>query len=185
MQIQKKKNGKDLIRPCRYLDKRGNECVNRGGYLQPVRDAIKKAIIQYKKEILNKLQGANNRDVACLTKQLQGKNKELKKYADAIERIQDLYDLGDYSRDEFLMRKTKWENKIKETETQITLLKRQLKSQEEVTDEERLNTINYYLENIDMIEAVEDRNKLYKTILDSVVWKKVGENEPELEINFL
>lgn len=36
-----------------------------------------------------------------------------------------------------------------------------------------------------MIEDLEDRNKLYKTILDSVVWKRVDRKEPEIEINFL
>ncbi|MBE6067406.1 MAG: recombinase family protein [Clostridium lundense] len=185
MQIQKRKVGKDLIRPCKCFDSNGNRCSNRGGQLKPVRDEIKKAILRYRDEILNKLQGVNNRDIVLIRNQLQTKNKELKKYEDAVERIQDSYDFGDYSREEFLRRKSKWDSKIGETKNQISLLERQLKSQEEITDEERLNTINYFLENIDIIEDVKDRNKLYHTILDSVVWKKVGKSEPELEINFL
>lgn len=185
MQVQKKEKGKDLIKACHYLDIKGNKCINRGGYIQPVRDEIKKAIIQYREEILNKLQGENNKDIDFIRKQLQIKYKELKKYENALEKVQDSYELGDYSREKFLIRRSKWDAKIVETENQITLLDRQLKSQEQITDEERLNIINYFLENIDMIENVEDRNKLYKTILDSVVWKRIGKREPELEINFL
>lgn len=185
MRIQRKKDGKDLIRACMYLDSTGKRCINRGGYLRPVRDEIKKAIIQYKQEILDKLQGANNRDVELITNQLKLRHKELKKFQDAMERIQDSYDFGDYSREEFLKRKSKWDKKIVETKSQIALLEKQLKFQEQVTDEERVKVINYFLENIDMIEDLEDRNKLYKTILDSVVWKRVDKKEPEIEINFL
>ncbi|OBR94161.1 MULTISPECIES: hypothetical protein [Clostridium] len=60
-----------------------------------------------------------------------------------------------------------------------------MKFQEQVTDEERLNIINYFLENIDSIEDVKDKNKLYRTILDSVIWRKVDTKEAEIEINFL
>jgi site-specific DNA recombinase len=120
-----------------------------------------------------------------ITKQLQSKYKELTKYQAALERVQDSYDLGDYSREEYLQRRSKWDDKISGIENEIMLLEKQLKSQEQISDEERLHAITYFLENIDKIENVEDRNKLYKTLLDSVVWKRIGENEPELEINFL
>lgn len=119
-----KKDGKDFVRPCRYLDSNGSRCVNRGGYLQPVRDAIKKAIIKYKKEILSRLQGTNNRDIELIKNQLKSKQKELKKFQEAIERMEDSYDLGDYSREKFLRCKSKWDSKIVETESQITLLER-------------------------------------------------------------
>lgn len=185
MQIQKKKDGKDLIRCCRYSDSSGKRCINRGGYLQPVKDEIKKAIIQYKKEVLNKLQGINNKGKNLTINQLKSKRRELKKFQEALEKVQDSYDLGDYSREEFLRRKSKWNSKILETKSQISLLEKQLKFQEQVTDEERLNIINYFLENIDMIEDVKDKNKLYRTILDSVIWKKVDTKEAEIEIIFL
>lgn len=91
MQIQKKKDGKDLIRCCRYSDSSGKRCINRGGYLQPVKDEIKKAIIQYKKEVLNKLQSINNKWKNLTINQLKLKRRELKKFQEALEKIQDSY----------------------------------------------------------------------------------------------
>ncbi|HJV45839.1 MAG TPA: recombinase family protein [Bacillota bacterium] len=171
-QVQRRKGSRDTIKPCQYFDDKGNRCINRGGILDPIRDAIKDAIIQYKEDILAKLQGENNRDMEFITKQLQSKYKELSKYQATFERVQDSYDLGDYSREEYLKRRKKWEDKISETEHEIMILEKQLKSQEQISDEERLHAITFFSENIDKIEDVEDRNKLYKTLLDSVVWKK-------------
>lgn len=185
MQVQKRKNGSDTIKTCRYLDDRGDRCINRGGILKPVRDAIKEAIIEYKEEILSKLEGENNRDIEFIRKQLQSKYKEKRKFEEALERVQDSYDLGVYSREEYLKRKDRWNKKIDEVEKAINLLDKQLKSQEQINDEERLDAINYFLENIDKIEDMEDKNKVYKTILDSIEWTRIGDEEPRLEINFL
>ena len=185
MGVIKRNGNKDIIRACRYNDKYGNRCRNRGGYVQPIRDEIKKAITKYRNEILNKITGENNRDTYYLKKQLSIKEKELKKYEYALERVQDSFDLGDYNREEFLLRKSKWDRKLLDIRNDMNLLKRQLKLQKEATDEERLEVINYFLENIDEIDDVKDRNILYKTILDSVVWKRVGDEEPRLDVNFL
>ncbi|HHY20616.1 MAG TPA: recombinase family protein [Bacilli bacterium] len=185
MQIQRRKGRVDTIKPCQYHDQLGEKCINRGGVLQPVRDAIKEVIIEYKKEILAKLEGASNRDIEYVTKQLQQKYKEMKKYEGALEKVLDAYELGDYSRDEYITRKRKWADKISNLENEITLLEKELKSQEQINDEERLYAITYFLENIDKIENIQDRNKLYKTLLDSVIWKRIGDEEPYLEINFL
>jgi site-specific DNA recombinase len=48
----------------------------------------------------------------------------------ALEKVCDSYELGDYSRNEFLTRKSKWEEKINDTKSEIARHERELKPQE-------------------------------------------------------
>ena len=124
-------------------------------------------------------------DVEKITKKIQIKYKELRKYEEALIRATDSFDLGDYTREEFLTRKEKWKEKINSVEEQINLFEKELKQQKSINDEQKISILDYYLENIDKISDIKDRNKLYKTILESVIWRRIGSEESELEINFL
>jgi site-specific DNA recombinase len=186
LQLQKKKEGYTLIKPCnRIIDGKGTKCINRGGKFEPVLEEIKLEVNKYKAKIEKNINGNEATDVTKITNQLQEKYKELKKYENALEKVQDSYDLGDYTREEFKNRKDKWESKIIEIENIIERLDRELKSQKSVTNEEKLSRLNEFIGNINNIESIEARNRLYQTIFDSIIWKRIGEEEPELVINFL
>lgn len=81
---------------------------------------------------------------------------EKEKYIKALERVQDSYDLGDYSREDFLKCKEHWQNKINAIKEELILLNKEY-----------------------------DINRLYRTIFQSILWKRIGEQESELKINFL
>jgi len=187
MQVQKKKDGKSIIKGCSYIvGDKGDKCINRGGALEPVKNEIKKAVLKYREDVVNFLKNDNySDDVEKITKKIQIKYKELRKYEEALIRATDSFDLGDYTREEFLTRKEKWKEKINSVEEQINLFEKELKQQKSINDEQKISILDYYLENIDKISDIKDRNKLYKTILESVIWRRIGSEESELEINFL
>lgn len=65
------------------------------------------------------------------------------------------------------------------------MIEKEKTKQRQADDEERLKAIDYFLENIDQIQDVKNRNMLYKSILDSVVWRRIGNEEEIIHINFL
>ncbi|MCB2354520.1 zinc ribbon domain-containing protein [Clostridium estertheticum] len=140
MQVQKKRDGKSLIKACSYVvNDKGDKCINRGGYLGPVKDEIKKAVLKYREEVLNFLKNDNcTDDVDKITHQIQVKYKELIKYEDALMRVKDSFDLGDYTREEFLTRKEKWKEKIDTVEEQISIFEKELKQQKSISDDEKI-----------------------------------------------
>jgi len=126
MQVQKKRDGKSLIKACSYIvGDKGDKCINRGGYLETVKVEIKKVILKYREDILNVLKNDNfSDDVEKITKQIQAKYKELGKYEEALMRATDSFDLGDYTRVEFLARKEKLKEKIDAVEEKISLIEK-------------------------------------------------------------
>ncbi|WP_309249400.1 zinc ribbon domain-containing protein [Clostridium estertheticum] len=140
MQVQKKRDGKSLIKACSYVvNDKGDKCINRGGYLGPVKDEIKKAVLKYREEVLNFLKNDNcTDDVDKITHQIQAKHKELRKYEDALMKVKDSFDLGDYTREEFLTRKEKWKEKIDTVEEQISIFEKELKQQKSISDDEKI-----------------------------------------------
>ena len=174
-----------LIKPCWHTDEYGNKCGNRGTKYSIVEEEIQKAILKYKEDILptdTETQGSNN--IEHLKQMLEEKQKDLNKYTSALERVNDAYDLGEYTKDEWIKRKSKWEQQISDTKNDIYGLEMQVYRSESMSNVERLNLINEFIDNIDNIDDPADRNRLYKTIIDSVIWTKQGE-DANIEINFL
>jgi hypothetical protein len=115
---------------------------------------------------------------------LEEKRKDLNKYTFAQERVNDAYDLGEYTKEEWIKRKSKWEQMVNNTKNEIYGLEMQVYRSQSMSNAERLNLINEFIDNIDKIDDPADRNRLYKTIIDSIIWTKKGE-DASIDINFL
>lgn len=172
------------IKTCGYKNEFGERCGNRGGSFNEVRIELNKAILQYRDSILDNVGKSNNNEIIAIQDKIKLKEKDLNKFSSAFEKVQDSYELGDYSRDEFLTRKTKWEDKINNSKSEIARHKRELKTQEQITSQDKLEVLNDYLENFDRITDVSDRNKFYKTFLESIIWTRFANEEAILNINF-
>lgn len=66
----------------------------------------------------------------------------------ALERVNNAYEMGDYSRDEWLERKKKREFDIKSIQDEIYILKKQMQDRKEITDNERLENLEIFFDNI-------------------------------------
>lgn len=179
-----KRDDNSTIKPCNHRNEFGVRCINRGGSFNDVRDQLNKAVLQYRDSILANIGKSHDGEIKEIQGRIKAKNKDLRKFSEAFEKVQDSYELGDYSRDEFLTRKSKWEEKINNAKLEISRYERQLKIQEQITNRDKLEILNSYLENIDNISEVSDRNKFYKTFLESIIWTRIDDQEPTLTINF-
>jgi site-specific DNA recombinase len=61
----------------------------------------------------------------------------LQKHRKALDLVNDAYELGDYTRKEWLLRKEKWQKSIDLVKNEIFDLKKKYRSQHKRTDEER------------------------------------------------
>lgn len=177
----------EYLRPCWKIDPYGNRCINKGIQMQYIEKMVKDEIFYFKQYLVDKINNNsdNNNELEELTKQFTNINKTITKYEEALERVNDAYELGDYTRDEWLDRKQKWQDKISELEEQLQILEVKINNQDAITDDDRLERISYVLENFDKIKNPANRNALLRTIIDNIVYTRVSEDEVDVEVNFL
>lgn len=132
--------------------------------LEQILDDHKKYLLKYEKEY----KISKNEDDAML----KYVEKEIAKNRTQLEKAQEFYELGDYSREEFLKRKEelnkRYNNFISEKEkiekgcqnNKIKIIKKQIPKLETCIK-------NYY-----KVEKIEDKNKLLKTIVEKVIYLK-------------
>lgn len=70
----------------------------------------------------------------------------------------------------------KREREIVEVQNVITELNRELKNSEKTTNESRVNAVTFFFDNIDSVAEGEEKNELYKTIIDCIIYRRNGEN---------
>ena len=76
--------------------------------------------------------------------------------------------------------------KEKDIESDLGLLKHQLKKQEATKDKDKLNMLDMTLTSLESIENEEHRNKILKSIISHVALKRLShQEEGEIHVNFL
>lgn len=103
----------------------------------------------------------------------------------ALTRIQEAYEGEVYTLKEFKSRKETVSNEIEALREAAKILELQLKHTNRKTNEERFDCINKFKEKMSNNDLTyEQRNKLYKTIISSIEWKREG-NDIDVKVNFL
>ena len=92
--------------------------------------------------------------------------------------------MGDYSHEEWLERKKWREAKVYNLNKKIYELKKRDAEKQEITDGERLERLETFFDSFAACTSNSERNTLYKTIIESIIWLREGENI-EIKINFL
>ncbi len=99
-----------------------------------------------------------------------------------MEVVNDAYELGHYTRDEWLRRKKKWEDRIFNTKNDLYELQKQANSTVKITNVDRQNKQEHFFDNITQT-GFSERNDLYRTIIESIIWTKSG-NDIYMTINY-
>ena len=184
--LKKKDTGKIYMKPCWYVDMFGNKCKNRSGNVEEIAKGVKEEIINRKERLVKKLKNGtiqnNSNEIELMIKQ---KGKQLVKFNKALNNAKDAYDLGDYTREEWLERKSKWENEIEKVNIEINNLKEQMIKNNEVKNiEEEIEILNYILKNLDIVTDAKERNDLYKLCIEKINWTRVGNDESSIRISW-
>lgn len=95
-----------------------------------------------KMNMANRAQTASSGIQALITEHEASLQKQIR----ALEIVNDAYEYGDYSRDEWLKRKRKWEEEIFNTKNTLYDLQRQAKSTVQITNADRQAMLTAFYE---------------------------------------
>ena len=183
--LKKKDTGKIYMKPCWYNDAFGNKCPNRAGNVDEISKEVLIAIINYRDGLINSIPIEANKDDQKIELLIKQKNKQLNKFKTALEKVNEAYELGDYTREKWLERKSKWEKEIEKVNIDIKELQNDLNINEIKSIDDKIFTINKVLDNLNREYITsEEKNIFYKSIIEKIIWTRIGDNESELDIQF-
>lgn len=111
--------------------------------------------------------------------------KEIKVREGAIERIHLAFESGAYDIDTYKERLKKAREDISNLDEEIRVLKRKASNQDAISNKERIEIINDFLERIENEKTEMELNKLYKKVIHSIIWTRTKNDEVAIIINFL
>lgn len=167
---------KVFVKACWFVDALGNRCGNKGISVNILENLLLNEIKKYNDNFLISFDSEDNKRAENMQALLIEKERLFQKYQKALGLVNDAYELGDYTRKQWLTRKEKWQNSIKEIKLEIYELKRQYRSTDKVTNEERQKNLSSFLENITAVTDNTQRNDLYRTVINSIIYLREGDN---------
>ena len=167
---------KTYIKPCWYTDRLGNKCRNKGILSDTLEMKVLEEIAKYKESFINSPDVEDIQTSERIKMMLSEKEALLSKYQRALETVNDAYELGDYNREEWLKRKEKWQKSIEQVKDEIYELKKQLHTTQQQTNEERIKNLSNFFDNITSTTDNQQRNDLYKTIIEGIIYLREGDN---------
>lgn len=172
-----------FLKPCWYKDHLGNKCKNGGIKYELLEKLIIDDVVEkYESQEIPKY----DEDTFFLNnlKKLKSEKEELiKKLEYVISRINDAYEVGDYTREEWLKRKEVRNSDLNVARNDLFEIENRIKNFSSVSEEERRINIKYFLDNIDKHSTPEEMNSLFSTIISKVIWYRKDGNI-ELEIQY-
>ena len=173
------------MRSCWYIDELGNKCINSGIRLSIIEKMVLKQIGLYREQILSATTIPEDVTMDNLLKEeILESEMMLKKTKKALARLNDAYEMGDYSREEWIERKKRREAEIYNINKKIYELKKKDTEKREITNDERLERLDAFFDSFSICTCNSERNTLYKTIIESIIWLREGD-DIEMKINFL
>lgn len=142
-----------------------------------------KEISKYQSEIINNSEPINCQQSNTIKAEICELENLLQKYKKALETVNDAYELGDYSREEWNTRKRKWQKLVRQTADELYDMKNIYQFQS-IIDEQRKQTLINFTDNIRTMTDNVERNDLYRTVIESIVYLR-ERNIIEVKINFI
>jgi len=75
-----------------------------------------------------------------------------------------------------ISKNTVWQKSIDQVKEEIYELKKQLHTTQQQTNEERIKNLSNFFDNVTSTTDNPQRNDLYKTIIESIIYQRDGEN---------
>lgn len=91
--------------------------------------------------------------------------------------------MGEYNKEQWLERKRKREKEIFEITDEINQIIKILNEDPKINNDKRKDNLSKFFANITKAASNPERNDLYKTIIDSIIWYR-KDNDISVKINF-
>jgi len=176
------KREKLYMKPCWYISPLGEKCRNEGILVSVIEERVLTEIAKYKDNFLSDVEHEDN-GMRSLQTLIAERESLLIKQKKALALVNDAYEMGDYSREEWLERKRKRELEISNTSNEIYELYKRTHGDKQLSNEERLQALSNFFDNIISTTNDSSRNDLYRTVLESIIWYRNGDNI-RVKINF-
>lgn len=160
------------------------EC--KGGDIQLVEDAIYDTVIALRDKLASiNAQQTNDEEKQVILSKIQSLEDEYEKNEEALERIEDAFEMGMYSADKAKKKMKARQERLLELEDEIKNEKKKLDGFSVVTNEERIKKIDTFLNEIKNTTDQKRLNAVYKSIISHINWKKTDTHEVRVTVNFL
>ncbi|MFO1442988.1 recombinase family protein [Bacillus sp. Bva_UNVM-123] len=167
--------------------KKCTECGRcKGGEIEIVEDAIYNAAIFVKERLsqINTIE-TNNVEKQAIIERIKLLEDEYEKNEEALEKIEDAYEIGMYSADKAKRKMKVRQERILELEDDLKNEKKKLNAFSIVSNVERIKRIDNFLSEAENTTEQRKMNEIYKTIISHVNWYKDDLYEVKVTVNFL
>ncbi|WP_283154131.1 recombinase family protein [Guptibacillus hwajinpoensis] len=134
-----------IVKKCQKPDWLGNRCGNRGVKQETILLLLKKELENHLNCLSQSKTANKSRKDHVILNRYNEITKERMKYKNALERTRELYELGEYERDLFMVRSEKWHKKIISLDNEEDQLRATLEYSKSLNNNERINIINNVL----------------------------------------
>lgn len=175
----------EYLKPCWYKDYIGNKCPNQGMITDKIYPYLFDQIMTYKNSLEKEINNADMNEFQNEIKIKLSNQQELyNNKKKALSRIQDAFENGVYSLNQFKERKEKIEKAIEEINKNIQILQIQYKQFNKETLHDKVKKLDNFFNVIqNPMTNAQQQNKIYKSIIESIVWTK-RDNNISIHINF-
>jgi len=169
---------KETLKPCWYVNPYGVKCVNKGMVTENIYKYIYNDIIRYKDELINKIKNSNfDNEKEDFESEINSWKEMIDKKQKSLTRIQDAYENGAYSLNQYKERKEKVEKEIISIYEEIKILNIKIRKCNVNNISEKLAKVDKFIKEISNSELSNlEKNELYKTIIDKIEWIRDNNN---------
>lgn len=172
------------VKNCWYTDPYGVKCTNRSSPMLQVIHKVTEMIEKHIRDVEEEIDTTDFKRLEEITETIRGNQKLLRDKEGAMERMYVAYEARVYTLEVFNLRSKKLKEEMDTISEDIRLLQIEQKFLQEQGNKERVNIYKEFKEIIRNPNLTwEDQNELYKTIIDTVTYKRLGE-EIHLEISY-
>lgn len=171
------------IKPCWYINAFGNKCKNNGALVSVLEKIVLDEIARYKESFLTEPDKNQETTFSVFQKKLKENKELLDKKKKALNILNDAYEMGEYTKEQWLERKRKREKEITDLTDESYNLQKLLDADPKIINDKRKENLAAFFDNITTTLSNSDRNELYTTIIDSIIWYRNGD-DISVKINF-
>ncbi len=182
LKFQPKENGRTLVKKCQRPGNDGIICGNPGIELEPVETAVFESMRQYETELLQMPADAEE-PVLVSERLLQMKEAELERLREGVNRLQDLFVMGDLSKQDYTTRLERLRTLIVKKENEIYQLRDNLDGCTEPTRALRVQRFEAFKSAWKERIEVKERNRLAKLLIERIDYTR-GPDGIDVRVQF-
>ena len=168
----------ESIKPCWYKDSLGNKCINQGMITNTLYDLINQRIFSYKEQLVSEIESLDFLSIKYkVEKELKNLTKEKERKLQTLDRILLGFENELYTLQQSQNRKQCVEKELSEINAEIELLEIEMEkcNADKIKDKYELFK-KFEKQIISSKLSDEQKNKLYKSIIDKIIWIREDNN---------